>query len=185
MHLFWCLTDPTLYYDKKKQIIHAIVHNWQGGGHAASHDHGKSWRWYGGNCSAAKGPSSLDWSRSVWPPTFTVLGSDRIETPRRRERPHILVDKNYVVTALTTALQLGKSDATITLVQEVSMKHDDNSGDASFTVVQPIGGGVDGVNQALPLKTDDHDAGDAGVRPFHTIMSAWLPCGYPRPDLSA
>ena len=108
MHLFWCLTDPTLYYDKKKQIIHAIVHNWQGGGHAASHDHGKSWRWYGGNCSAAKGPSSLDWSRSVWPPTFTVLDSDRIETPRRRERPHILVDKNYVVTALTTAVQLGK-----------------------------------------------------------------------------
>ena len=113
------IEDPTLWYDTATGVVHALVHNWAGGGHAASADRGETWRWYGGNCSAAAGPSSLDWSRSAWPPSFHFTSGDALEqTPRRRERPHLLVTEDGVVSALTTGVQLGKTDATWTLVQE-------------------------------------------------------------------
>lgn len=75
------IEDPSLYVDPTNGIVHAVVHNWKGGGHAASADNGKTWRWYGGNCSANAGSSSLDWSRSVWsvtpPPQHTSLVKTR------------------------------------------------------------------------------------------------------------
>ena len=109
------IEDPTLWLDRKKNVVHAVVHNWRAGGHAASADRGKTWRWYGGNCSADKGSGSIDWSRSVWPQSFTQGGQK--QQPSRRERPHIVVDPNGTVTALTTAVQL-HGDRTWTLVQE-------------------------------------------------------------------
>ena len=129
--------DPTLWYDKKKRIVHAVVHNWEAGGHAASADRGKTWRWYGGNCSSTAGPRSLDWSRSVWPPSFNVTG-ERAVTPRRRERPHILLDNDGVVTAITSALQVGSRNATWTLVQETN--HEQSVG--SHTSPGPVPGPV-------------------------------------------
>lgn len=114
------IEDPTLWYNATDGVVHAVVHNWNGGGHAASCDRGRSWRWYGGNCSAAEGSKSLDWSRSVWPSSFQFLGDDARQTPRRRERPHILLGKDGVVTGLITAVQLEQHDATWTLVQEAN-----------------------------------------------------------------
>ena len=64
------------------------------------------------------GSSSLDWSRSVWPANFSYVGGRTVQ-PSRRERPHVVVGKDGVVTALTTAVQLGAADMTQTLVQEV------------------------------------------------------------------
>jgi hypothetical protein len=100
--------------------VHAVVHNWKAGGHAASADRGKTWRWYGGHCSQAEGPSSIDWSRSVWPKTFAFAGSGGKQlSPARRERPHIVLDPTTKkVIALTNALQLSPADTTQTLVQE-------------------------------------------------------------------
>jgi len=77
---------------------------------------GRTWRWFGGNCSSARGASSLDWSRSVWPSSFTFANGTSV-TPHRRERPHVVLGPGGVVTALTTAVQLGEADATWTLVQ--------------------------------------------------------------------
>jgi hypothetical protein len=111
------IEDPTLYLDSAG-IVHAVVHNWRGGGHAASADKGKTWRWYGGNCSARAGSGSLDWTRSVWPETFRLGGE--IQTPTRRERPHLVVGADGVVTALTTSVQLGLPDMTWTLVQTMA-----------------------------------------------------------------
>jgi hypothetical protein len=132
------IEDPTLFYDRTKGVIHAVVHNWESGGHAASTDRGKSWRWYGGNCSAADGSGSLDWSRSVWPSSFNFQNDVHMQTPRRRERPHVLLDKDGVVMALTTALLLGKSDATWTLVQETNRQIADDHSVAQLSAVGPI-----------------------------------------------
>ena len=115
------IEDPTLWLDANG-IVHAVVHNWKAGGHAASSDRGRTWRWYGGNCSARVGASSIDWSRSVWPKSFAFAGDGgRQITPARRERPHIVVDpKTKQVVALTNSLQLGPADITQTLVQETA-----------------------------------------------------------------
>jgi hypothetical protein len=107
--------DPDVWVDARG-VIHAVVHNWKAGSHAASADRGRSWRWYGGNCSSASGSSSLDWSRSVWPDSFSFENGTRV-TPHRRERPHVVVGRGGVVSALTTAVQLGDPDVTWTLVQ--------------------------------------------------------------------
>lgn len=99
------IEDPTLWYDTATGVVHALVHNWAGGGHAASADRGETWWWYGGNCSAAAGPSSLDWSRchsqrvaAVLPlyqwrcrradPTAPGAPAPLGDRGRRRERPH-------------------------------------------------------------------------------------------------
>ena len=115
------LEDPTLWIDRKG-VVHAVVHNWKAGGHAASADKGKTWRWYGGNCSSSHGPASVDWSRSVWPPSFAFAADPSKQlTPHRRERPHCVVDpKTKRVTALTNGVQLGAADMTQTLVQETT-----------------------------------------------------------------
>ena len=114
------IEDPTLWLDKKG-ILHAVVHNWRAGGHATSADKGKTWHWWGGRCSAAAGPSSIDWTRSVWPPnvTFSSGAGCRVIVPNRRERPHMLV-KDGVVTALITSFQAGGADTTWTLLQETA-----------------------------------------------------------------
>eukprot|EP00035_Acanthoeca_spectabilis_P001798 m.82811 g.82811 ORF g.82811 m.82811 type:complete len:221 (-) comp11142_c0_seq3:77-739(-) len=109
------IEDPTLWVDKAG-IVHAVVHNWKAGGHAVSADRGKTWQWYGGNCSSATGPSSLDWTRSVWPPTINFTDQTSLY-PHRRERPHLVIGNDGAVVALTTAVQLG-NDHTFTLVQE-------------------------------------------------------------------
>jgi hypothetical protein len=136
------IEDPTLWLDSKG-IVHAVVHNFRAGGHAASADRGKTWRWYGGNCSAKVGPASIDWSRSVWPESFAfATAPGKMVTPSRRERPHCIVDpKTKRVTAVTNALQLGEADITQTLVQPVADKARD------------------------PLKMDDADHNSHGSLP--------------------
>eukprot|EP01045_Picozoa_sp_COSAG04_P031119 COSAG04_NODE_5643_length_1542_cov_2.119889_1_plen_399_part_01 len=64
------IEDPTVWRDRNGNL-HALLHNWAAGGHAASDDNGSTWRWYGGNCSAKVGPSSVDWSKSAWPATVS------------------------------------------------------------------------------------------------------------------
>ena len=112
------IEDPTLWLGADG-VIHAVVHNWRAGGHAASADRGRSWRWYGGNCSGKAGPSSVDWSRSVWPESFVFAAEPgKLVKPGRRERPHCIVDpRTRRVTAITNAVQLGGADITQTLVQ--------------------------------------------------------------------
>ena len=46
------IEDPTVWKDKHGRL-HAVVHNWAAGGHAASADNGTSWRWFGGPCNAS------------------------------------------------------------------------------------------------------------------------------------
>jgi hypothetical protein len=115
------IEDPSLWLDARG-IVHAIVHNWQAGGHAASADRGKTWRWYGGNCTVTdKWPGAIDWNRSVWPSTLR-FESGREITPHRRERPHvILAVDGHSVEAISTGLQeLGPpTDRTWTVVQPV------------------------------------------------------------------
>ena len=77
------IEDPTVWKDRHGRL-HALVHNWAAGGHAASGDDGKTWRWFGGACNASGAgregcrayPASqgcLDWGRSAWPPTVTFV----------------------------------------------------------------------------------------------------------------
>ena len=117
--------DPTLWIDQRG-VIKAVVHNWKGGGLAASADRGKTWRWYGGNCSSAAGSGSLDWSRSTWPASFTyaaaaaVGGSAVAVTPHRRERPHVVLDGAKRVVALTNGVQTVGPDLTWTMANPVN-----------------------------------------------------------------
>ena len=99
--------------------MHAVVHNWKAGGHAVSADRGKTWQWFGGNCSSAAGPGSVDWTRSVWPATFTYNGSTQGVSPHRRERPHIVVDGRGQIVALTNGIQTVRADVTWTMVNPV------------------------------------------------------------------
>lgn len=116
------IEDPSLWVDKKG-VIHAVLHNWNAGAHAASADQGKTWRFFGGKCSSAEGPSSLDWSRSLWPATVAFSSGDFV-TPHRRERPHLVVANNGDVVALTNGVEIpndngAEHDRTYTLVQQV------------------------------------------------------------------
>ena len=96
------IEDPDLWLDRRG-VLHAVVHNWRAGGHAASTDRGRTWEWFGGNCSSAAGSGSVDWSRSVWPQTLAFRSGPAV-TPHRRERPHVVVHDGRVV-ALTNGLQ--------------------------------------------------------------------------------
>eukprot|EP00039_Didymoeca_costata_P002312 m.59275 g.59275 ORF g.59275 m.59275 type:complete len:434 (+) comp11234_c0_seq3:188-1489(+) len=110
------IEDPSLWLDKNG-VIHAVVHNWRGGGHAVSGDRGETWRWFGGNCSSVVGPPSLDWSRSLWPMNVTI--GNTLYSPARRERPHIVVNRDGEIIALTTGTQLGGEDLTFTMLQTI------------------------------------------------------------------
>jgi hypothetical protein len=112
------IEDPTLWMDAAG-IIHAVVHNWAGGGHAASSDQGKTWRWYGGNCSSSAGRSSLDWSRSVWPAKVTFNDGSSVAV-QQRERPHLVFDEGKLVALSTGFRDVPDSDRTWTLVQATS-----------------------------------------------------------------
>jgi hypothetical protein len=112
------IEDPTLWLDRAG-IVHALVHNWKAGGHAASADRGRTWRWYGGNCSSAQGSSSTDWTRSAWP-SDVEYSDGAHDTPHRRERPHVVVQRSGgAILGLTTAVQMQSADATWTLAQAV------------------------------------------------------------------
>ena len=103
-------------------VVKALMHNWKAGGYAASADRGRTWRWYGGNCSSSIGPESIDWSRSAWPPTVRMNGTDGVVlTPHRRERPHVVLGPDGTLQAITTSVQFHPppQDATWTLVQRV------------------------------------------------------------------
>ena len=94
------IEDPTVFLDKKGRM-HALFHNYQAGGHAASADRGRTWRWYGGKCGCADHTTNcsrgtnddnvVDWTRSVWPRQVEVAGGGPPITPHRRERPHVVM----------------------------------------------------------------------------------------------
>eukprot|EP00966_Prymnesium_polylepis_P040678 944056-Prymnesium_polylepis.1 len=110
------IEDPTLWVDASG-VLHALVHNWRAGGHAASADRGKTWRWYGGACSSSRGSGSLDWTRSAWPAEVAFSDGSRV-TPHRRERPHAVLGADGVLAALTTGVQMDYApDRTWTLLQ--------------------------------------------------------------------
>ena len=113
--------DPSLWLDAHG-IVHAVLHDWEAGAHAASADKGHSWRWYGGHCSVSNrsaNRSAIDWGRSVWPPVLR-FESGREITPHRRERPHVILAKDgHTVEAISTGVQERGPDRTWTVVQPV------------------------------------------------------------------
>lgn len=115
------LEDPSLWLDGHG-IVHAVLHDWTAGGHAASADRGRTWRWFGGTCSPTN-RTAIDWRRSVWPPLIRFK-SGRSVSPHRRERPHVILGADRRVEAISTATQEQgpPNDRTWTMVQPVTRR---------------------------------------------------------------
>lgn len=115
------IEDPTVWRDERTGVLHALVHNWAAGGHAASANNGTTWRWFGGACSESR-PFEVDWTRSTWPENVT-FSDGTVVLAAQRERPHVvLAADGYTVVALSNGFRQANADGefgdrTRTLVQ--------------------------------------------------------------------
>ena len=124
--------DPHVWLDAKGRL-HAVVHLFLLGGHLASDDGGRSWRWYG-PVTYPQGNSTdeQNWARSTWPaedgakqcaPLAGDSGGAGAGTTQlcfqRRERPHIIFDSDGRAVAVGHGVVVP------------------NGGDYCYTVIQP------------------------------------------------
>ena len=140
------IEDPTVWLDARGRL-HALVHNYAAGGHAASDDGGATWRWYGGTCSngtadeppggpGAALPGAHDdapaprWCAgancSAWGAPVRFTGGDPPVELQQRERPHVVLGgaDGRTVVALSTGVREpdGQHDRTWTMVQSCDLR---------------------------------------------------------------
>jgi hypothetical protein len=118
--------DPTVWLDAKGRL-HTLVHNYRAGGHAASDDSGRSWRWYGGRCGNHSDPGWCEEANcSAWGTPVHFTDGSQVEL-QQRERPHVVLGVDgHTVVALSTGVREpdGLHDRTWTMVQLADHDHD-------------------------------------------------------------